>query len=109
MMNLTSSMACEVVAQGVTHCRLQRGEAEEPDVFSWRRVTSQVSGIIVGPLTLTHYGEMRIENQRTGEVCSLFFSKQGFWDRGKPDPREVSAGQWVMSSLPACLPACLPA
>ena len=61
----------------------------EADHFSWKKATTQVNGLIVGPLSITHYGEMRIVNHRTGDAALLFFSKQGFWDKGS-DPREVT-------------------
>jgi hypothetical protein len=47
------------------------------------------AGIIVGPLSITHYGEMKITNHTTGEECSLHFSKRSFWDSG-PDPRAIT-------------------
>ena len=91
-MKITPSVSCDVVAAGVSQVHLSKwGER-----FSWSKATTQVNGIIVGKLTITHYGEMRVVNNTSGEVCLLKFSKRGFWDSG-PDPRSVT-GQLLSTS-----------
>ena len=71
-----SGARCNVVADGVSQCRF----AEGGDHFSWSKVTTQVNGIIVGTMAITHFGEMKIVNHRTGETCLLEFEKRGVLD-----------------------------
>ncbi len=80
-----SGARCNVVADGVSQCRF----AETGDHFSWSKVTTQVNGIIVGTMAITHFGEMKIINHQTGESCVVEFEKQGLWDFS-PDQARLS-------------------
>jgi len=55
--------------------------------YSWKKVTTNVSGFIVGSPTIDHYGDMTIKNHRTGDQCVLTFKPRGW--RGK-DAFEIS-------------------
>ncbi|KAF8603225.1 hypothetical protein BDV93DRAFT_493906 [Ceratobasidium sp. AG-I] len=46
--------------------------------YSWKKVTTNVSGFIVGQPTIDHYGDMTIVNHRTGDKCSLTFKPRGW-------------------------------
>ncbi|KAF5319842.1 hypothetical protein D9611_012886 [Ephemerocybe angulata] len=66
------------------------GKGEEGKViehYSWKKVTTNVSGFILGSPTIDHYGDMVITNHRTNEQCILTFKPRGW--RGK-DAYEVS-------------------
>lgn len=55
--------------------------------FSWKKVTTNVSGFILGSPTIDHYGDMVITNHRNGDQCVLTFKPRGW--RGK-DAYEIS-------------------
>ncbi|KAL5534160.1 hypothetical protein ACEPAG_621 [Sanghuangporus baumii] len=49
--------------------------------YSWKKVTTNVSGFIMGSPTIDHYGDMTVVNHRTGDTCTLTFKPRGW--RGK--------------------------
>jgi hypothetical protein len=55
--------------------------------YSWKKVTTSVSGFILGSPTIDHYGDMIITNHRTNDQCLLTFKPRGW--RGK-DAYEIS-------------------
>ncbi|KAJ7733075.1 Oxysterol-binding protein-domain-containing protein [Mycena maculata] len=55
--------------------------------YSWKKVTTNVSGFILGSPTIDHYGDMIITNHRTQDTCILTFKPRGW--RGK-DAYEIS-------------------
>ncbi|KAF7368671.1 Oxysterol-binding protein [Mycena venus] len=55
--------------------------------FSWKKVTTNVSGFILGSPTIDHYGDMVVTNHRTKDTCVLTFKPRGW--RGK-DAYEIS-------------------
>ncbi|KAI0353218.1 hypothetical protein OH77DRAFT_1427627 [Trametes cingulata] len=55
--------------------------------YSWKKVTTNISGFILGSPTIDHYGDMIITNHRTGDQCVLTFKPRGW--RGK-DAYEIS-------------------
>jgi len=62
--------------------------------YTWKKVTTNVSGFILGSPTIDHYGDMIVTNHRTKERCMLTFKPRGW--RGK-DAYEI-AGQVVDAS-----------
>ncbi|KAF7303589.1 Oxysterol-binding protein [Mycena indigotica] len=62
-------------------------ESKVKEHFSWKKVTTNVSGFILGAPTIDHYGDMTITNHRTGDTCVLTFKPRGW--RGK-DAFEIS-------------------
>ncbi|PLN77706.1 Oxysterol-binding protein-domain-containing protein [Aspergillus taichungensis] len=48
------------------------------ELYTWKKVTSSVIGIITGNPTLDNYGLMEIKNWTTGEVCYLDFKPRGW-------------------------------
>jgi len=92
----------EIRPTGVAHAELLLPEDWEPDFprdkhpnrkgkviehYSWKKVTTNVSGFILGSPTIDHYGDMKITNHRTGDQCVLTFKPRGW--RGK-DAFEIS-------------------
>jgi len=63
------------------------GEERVSEHYSWKKVTTNVSGFILGSPTIDHYGDMTVVNHRTGEQCILTFKPRGW--RGK-DAYEIS-------------------
>ncbi|KAJ7202159.1 Oxysterol-binding protein-domain-containing protein [Mycena pura] len=62
-------------------------EGKVSEHFSWKKVTTNVSGFILGAPTIDHYGDMLITNHRTKDTCILTFKPRGW--RGK-DAYEIS-------------------
>lgn len=48
------------------------------ELYTWKKVTSSVVGIITGSPTVDNYGPMEIKNWTTGEVCILDFKARGW-------------------------------
>lgn len=48
------------------------------ELYTWKKVTSSVIGIITGNPTVDNYGPMEIKNWTTGEVCQLDFKPRGW-------------------------------
>ncbi len=48
------------------------------ELYTWKKVTSSVIGIITGSPTVDNYGAMEIKNHTTGEVCTLDFKPRGW-------------------------------
>ena len=82
-----SGARCNVVADGVSQCRF----SETGDHFSWSKVTTQVNGIIIGTMAITHFGEMKVVNHTTGEACVLEFERHGLLDFGPEQGRITGA------------------
>jgi oxysterol-binding protein 1 len=51
------------------------------ELYTWKKVTSSVIGIITGNPTVDNYGTMEVKNWSTGEVCVLEFRPRG-WSKG---------------------------
>lgn len=47
-------------------------------MYTWKKVTSSVIGIITGNPTVDNYGVMEVKNWSTGEVCTLDFKPRGW-------------------------------
>jgi oxysterol-binding protein 1 len=61
----------EVHPLGTCHVSLpHKGEMEH---YSWKKVTTLVNNLILGKLTIEHYGDMVVKNHRTGEELVLTF------------------------------------
>ncbi|KAH6904649.1 oxysterol-binding protein [Coprinopsis sp. MPI-PUGE-AT-0042] len=72
-----------------SHVKSEEGKVIEH--YSWKKVTTNISGFIIGSPTIDHYGDMVVKNHRTGDQCILTFKPRGW--RGK-DAYEV-AGQVI--------------
>lgn len=48
--------------------------------FSYKKVNTIVNNIIIGKMTMEHYGKMKLTNHLTGEICELDFKQSG-WRR----------------------------
>lgn len=58
------------------HLRPTSGGPEE--LYTWKKVTSSVVGIITGNPQVDNYGPMEVKNWTTGEVCYLDFKPKGW-------------------------------
>ncbi|KAG5650782.1 hypothetical protein H0H81_011080, partial [Sphagnurus paluster] len=87
------------------------GAGKVVEHYSWKKVTTNVSGFILGSPTIDHYGDMivrgspfvaskiinlvlKVKNHRTGDECILTFKPRGW--RGK-DAFEI-AGEVITAS-----------
>ncbi|KIJ28907.1 hypothetical protein M422DRAFT_784466 [Sphaerobolus stellatus SS14] len=77
----------EIRPTGVAHAELKLPGEDKYEHYTWKKVTTNVSGFILGNTTIDHYGEMRVTNHRTGDTCILTFKPRGW--RGK-DAYEIS-------------------
>ncbi|POS87115.1 hypothetical protein EPUL_002111 [Erysiphe pulchra] len=48
------------------------------ELYTWKKVTTSVIGIITGSPTVENYGPMEIKNWNTGEICFLEFKSRGW-------------------------------
>ncbi|GME58719.1 oxysterol binding protein [Neofusicoccum parvum] len=62
---------------GTWFLRLRPASGGE-ELYTWKKVTSSVIGIITGNPTVDNYGMMEIKNHTTGEVCLLEFKPRGW-------------------------------
>ncbi|KIX92060.1 uncharacterized protein Z520_12214 [Fonsecaea multimorphosa CBS 102226] len=63
---------------GTWFLRLRPSDGSQPELYTWKKVTSSVVGIITGNPTVDNYGTMEIKNWTTGEVCILDFKQRGW-------------------------------
>jgi hypothetical protein len=63
---------------GTWFLRLRPSNGDPPELYTWKKVTSSVVGIITGNPTVDNYGPMQIKNWTSGEVCSLEFKQRGW-------------------------------
>jgi hypothetical protein len=77
-------MALELHPTG--HCHVSLPYNGKHEHYSWRKVTTSVNNLIVGPLSLDHFGDMEVVNHRTGSKCVMSF--------------QSSSGGWFSSGVP---------
>ncbi|CAI6336640.1 unnamed protein product [Periconia digitata] len=53
-------------------------EGGKEELYTWKKVTSSVIGIITGNPVVDNYGPMEIKNWTTGETCLLEFKARGW-------------------------------
>ncbi|EJD53857.1 hypothetical protein AURDEDRAFT_157107 [Auricularia subglabra TFB-10046 SS5] len=81
----------EIRPTGVAHAELRlkdvryEGKEDSPgkvtEHYTWKKVTTCVSGFILGSPTIDHYGEMTVTNHHTGDKCVLTFKPRGWRGR----------------------------
>ncbi|KAK9356700.1 Oxysterol-binding protein-domain-containing protein [Lipomyces doorenjongii] len=52
------------------------------ELYTWKKVTSSVVGIITGSPVVDNYGEMLIKNHTTGDLCKLKYKQRGWLGSG---------------------------
>lgn len=62
---------------GTWFLRLRSVDGGE-ELYTWKKVTSSVVGIITGNPTVDNYGPMEVKNWNTGEVCIIDFKPRGW-------------------------------
>ncbi|KAI5302976.1 hypothetical protein KEM56_000160 [Ascosphaera pollenicola] len=62
---------------GTWFLRLRSVDGGE-ELYTWKKVTSSVVGIITGNPTVDNYGPMEVKNWNTGEVCIVDFKARGW-------------------------------
>ena len=63
---------------GTWFLKLRPTAGGKEDLYTWKKVTSSVVGIITGNPVVDNYGPMEIKNWTTGEVCHLEFKPRGW-------------------------------
>ena len=76
----------EALPLGVNNVKLMT--ADGPELYSWRKVTTCVSNLILGTLTIDHYGDLEVKNHATGELCTVTFQPRdaGGWFGASANP-----------------------
>lgn len=70
----------EIRPTGMAHVRLiVNGVAEH---YSFKKVTTSVSGFVTGSPTIDHYGDMQIKCHTTGDECLMTFKPRGWRSSG---------------------------
>jgi hypothetical protein len=55
-----------------------RPKGGKEELYTWKKVTSSVIGIITGSPTVDNYGLMEVKNWTTGEICQIDFKPRGW-------------------------------
>ncbi|KAH7019098.1 Oxysterol-binding protein-domain-containing protein [Ilyonectria destructans] len=63
---------------GTWFLRLRPTAGGKEELYTWKKVTSSVIGIITGNPTVDNYGPMEIKNWNTGEVAMVEFKPRGW-------------------------------
>lgn len=63
---------------GTWFLRLRPTSGGKEELYTWKKVTSSVVGIITGNPVVDNIGPMEIKNWNTGEVCHLDFKPRGW-------------------------------
>ncbi|KAH8757581.1 Oxysterol-binding protein-domain-containing protein [Diaporthe sp. PMI_573] len=63
---------------GTWFLKLRPASGGEEELYTWKKVTSSVVGIITGNPVVDNYGPMEIKNWNTGEVAHLDFKQRGW-------------------------------
>ncbi|KAF4979382.1 hypothetical protein FZEAL_4423 [Fusarium zealandicum] len=63
---------------GTWFLKLRPTAGGKEELFTWKKPTSSVIGIITGNPTVDHYGTMEIKNWSTGEVAYVQFKPRGW-------------------------------
>ncbi|CAG8956919.1 hypothetical protein HYFRA_00011968 [Hymenoscyphus fraxineus] len=63
---------------GTWFLKLRPNGSETEELYTWKKVTSSVIGIITGSPTVDNYGPMEVKNWNTGEVCVIDFKARGW-------------------------------
>ncbi|KAK2626579.1 hypothetical protein QTJ16_003754 [Diplocarpon rosae] len=62
---------------GTWFLKLRTVDGKE-ELYTWKKVTSSVIGIITGSPTVDNYGPMEVKNWTTGETCLIDFKARGW-------------------------------
>jgi len=63
----------ELLPQGVSHVFLFTDNGSKVEHYSWKKVTTAITNLIVGNPTIEHYGDMIVTNHDTKDICKLAF------------------------------------
>lgn len=66
----------EIRPTGMAHVKLRVNGVEEH--YTFKKVTTSVSGFVTGNTTIDHYGDMNIKCHNTGEECVMTFKPRGW-------------------------------
>lgn len=66
----------EIRPTGMAHVRLRVGGKVEH--YSFKKVTTSVSGFVTGSPSIDHYGDMVVKCHTTGDECTMTFKPRGW-------------------------------
>jgi hypothetical protein len=73
-----SGKSFDINPLGTWFLRLRPRDGSPEELYTWKKVTSTVVGIITGSPSIDNYGPMEVRNWTTGEVCALDFKARGW-------------------------------
>lgn len=73
-----SGKSFDINPLGTWFLRLRPTSGGPEELYTWKKVTSSVVGIITGSPTIDNWGPMEIKNHTTGDVCLLDFKQRGW-------------------------------
>jgi hypothetical protein len=73
-----SGKSFDINPLGTWFLKLRPRDGSPEELYTWKKVTSTVVGIITGSPTIDNYGPMVVKNWTTNEVCSLEFKPRGW-------------------------------
>lgn len=68
----------EINPLGTWFLKLRPTAGGKEELYTWKKVTTSVVGIITGNPTVDNHGPMEIKNHTTGETCILDFKPRGW-------------------------------
>lgn len=66
----------EIRPTGIAHVKLRVNGVEEH--YTFKKVTTSVSGFVTGNTSIDHYGDMNIKCHTTGDECIMTFKPRGW-------------------------------
>lgn len=63
---------------GTWFLKIRPSNGGKEELYTWKKVTSSVVGIITGSPTVDNYGPMEVKNWMTGETCLMDFKARGW-------------------------------
>lgn len=68
----------DVQPLGLCYLHLRPDYADNEEVYTWKKISTSVVGIMLGNPTIDNYGELIITNNQTGDEAHLTFKARGW-------------------------------
>jgi hypothetical protein len=85
----------ELCPLGTCHVQLPNYNQGKSEHYSWKKVTTCVNNVILGTLSIEHYGDLIIKNHSTGEECCITFKKKNQGWFGSSSNESIEQNQIV--------------
>lgn len=68
----------DIYPLGTWFLRLRPNDGSKEELYTWKKVTTSVIGIITGSPSVDNYGPMEVKNWTTGDTCVIDFKARGW-------------------------------